>query len=136
MPEDEVTGSGAAGPEGDEVEADEQEAMRRLREEIGRLSVADHVQLMMHSLSSLAIERMGITPGPAGYQDLEQARLAIDAFKALLGVLEGGRPTEGIAAHRLVLSQLQMAYVGALGPAPADEEASATEEAGGGAEGS
>jgi hypothetical protein len=69
---------------------------------------------MMHSLSSLAIDRLGLTPESAARKDLEQARLATDAFKALLGVLEGKRPAEEITAHRAVLSQLQMAYVGAL----------------------
>jgi hypothetical protein len=112
MPEDELEQPGA----------DEREAMRRLEEEIGRLSVADHVLLMMHSLSSLAVERLGISPETAGRKDLEQARLAIDAFKALLGLLEGKRPAEEITDHRAVLAQLQMAYVGALGPAPAGGE--------------
>ena len=109
MPEDDVSGA-----EIDGMEADELEAMQRLKEEIGRLSVADHVLLMMHSLSSLAIDRLGLTPESAARKDLEQARLATDAFKALLGVLEGKRPAEEITAHRAVLSQLQMAYVGAL----------------------
>ena len=109
MPEDDVSGAVSDG-----MEEDEQAAMQRLQEEIGRLSVADHVLLMMHSLSSLAIERLGVTPESASRKDLGQARLAIDAFKALLGVLEGRRPAVEITAHRAVLSQLQMAYVGAL----------------------
>ena len=100
-------------------EEGEREAMRRLEEEIGRLSVDDHVMLMMHSLSSLAVDRLGLTPDTAGRKDLEQARLAVDAFRALLGVLDGRRPAEEIIGHRAVLSQMQMAYVAALGPAPA-----------------
>ena len=110
---------GNSSAEMSEIEADEQEAMQRLQEEIGRLSVADHVLLMMHSLSSLAIDRLGLTPDSAERKDLEQAQLAIDAFGALLGLLEGKRPAEEIRAHRSVLSQLQIAYVGALAPAPA-----------------
>jgi hypothetical protein len=96
---------------------DEREAMRRFEEEIGRLAVVDHVLLMMRSLSSLAVERLGIAPETAGRKDLDQARLAIDAFRALLGVLEGKRPAEEMGAHRAALAQLQMAYVSALGPA-------------------
>lgn len=98
----------------DGIEAEEQEAMRRFQEEIGRLSVADHVVLMMHSLSGLAADRLGLSPDMAERRDLEQARLAIDAFKALLGTLEGARPAEEIGAHRAALSQLQMAYVSLL----------------------
>ena len=104
-----------------EPTADEREAMRRFEEEIGRLTVADHVLLMMHSLSSLAVERLGLTPETAGRKDLDQARLAIDAFRALLGVLDDKRPAEEMTAHRAALAQLQMAYVSALDPAPAVE---------------
>jgi len=100
--------------ESDGIEEDEREAMRRFQEEIGRLSVADHLVLMMHSLSGLAADRLGLSPDTVERKDLEQARLAIDAFKALLSTLEGTRPAEEIKAHRAALSQLQMAYVGAL----------------------
>jgi hypothetical protein len=100
-------------PESDEAEA--QEAMRRLQEEIGRLSIADHIVLMMHSLSALAADRLGLSPDSVEHRDLEQARLAIDAFRALLGTLEGARPAEEMRAHRAALSQLQIAYVSALG---------------------
>jgi hypothetical protein len=115
MPEDEVSGA-----EIDGLDADELEAMQRLQEEIGRMSVADHVLLMMHSLSSLAVDRLGLAPESAARKDLEQARLAIDAYKALLGTLEGKRPAEEITAHRAALSQLQLAYVGALAGGDAD----------------
>jgi hypothetical protein len=101
-----------------EPTAEEREAMRRFEEEIGRLTVIDHVLLMMQSLSSLAVDKLGVTPDAVGRKDPEQARLAIDAFRALVGVLEGRRPAEEIAAHRSVLSQLQMAYVASLGGGP------------------
>jgi Domain of unknown function (DUF1844) len=106
----------------DDVE--EQEAMQRLQEEISRLSVADHVLLMVHSLSALAVDRLGLTAETQGQKDLEQARLAIDGFRALLSVLEGRRPQEEIVVHRAALSQLQMAYVSALG----EEDAGGTAE--------
>jgi hypothetical protein len=100
-----------------EPTSEEREAMRRFEEEIGRLSVTDHVLLMMQSLSSLAVERLGVTPETAGRKDPEQARMAIDSFRALLGVLEGRRPAEEIAGNRAVLAQLQMAYVASVGGA-------------------
>ncbi len=93
----------------------DQETMRRFEEEIRNLTVADHVMLMLHSLSSLAIERMGLTPDTEARKDLAQASMAIDAFRALVGVLEGKRSPDEMAAHRAALSQLQMAYVAALG---------------------
>jgi Domain of unknown function (DUF1844) len=120
MPEEDVNGT-----EKNEIDADEREAMQRLQEEIGRLSVADHLLLMLHSLSSLAVDRLGLTPEAATRKDLDQARLAIDAFTALLRVLEGKGPAEEITAHRSVLSQLQVAYVAALGPSRPGTEAPA-----------
>ena len=116
MPEEAANERETATTENGGAELDEQEAMRRLQEEIGRLSVADHVLLMMQSLSSLAIDRMGLSADSVARKDVEQARLAIDAYKALLGVLEGKMPAEEVKAHRSVLSQLQMAFVGALSP--------------------
>lgn len=115
---------------GTESQVDEQEeAVRRLQAEIERLTVADHLLLMMQSLSALAMNRLGLTEETAGRKDPDQARLAIDAFKALVGVIEGTRPPAEITAHRAVLSQLQLAYVAALTPAGAAEEGEASPEA-------
>jgi hypothetical protein len=104
-------------------ERDEAEAMARLRDEINNLPVSEHLIYMLHSLSSLAADRLGLVGDSAGRRDPAQARLAIDAFKAMLGVLEQERPAAEITAYRGMLSQLQMAYVEALsaGPAPAAE---------------
>ncbi len=93
---------------------DEAEEMARLQEQINNLPVSEHIVFMMHSLSSLAVDRLGLAPEGGARLDVSQARLAIDAFKALLGVLEEATSAEAIAAHRGVLSQLQLAYVGAL----------------------
>lgn len=128
MPEEEtnVPDSGEVTAEaGREPSAEEREAMRRFEEEIGRLSVADHLELMLHSLSSMAVDRLGVGQGGAGRRDLDQARMAIDAFRALLGVLEDKVPAEQFGAHRAALSQLQMAYVAVTTP-------TAESEAGGG----
>jgi len=94
---------------------DEAEMMARMRQEIANLPVAEHLAYMLHSLSALAVGRLGVTAEAAERRDLGQARLAIDAFKALLSVLEPVRPAGEIAAHRGMLSQLQLAYAGAMG---------------------
>ncbi len=102
-------------------ERDEAEAMARLREEINNLPVSEHLVYMLHSLSSLAVDRLGLAEGAAARRDPAQARLAIDAFKAMLGVLEPERPAQEITGYRGMLAQLQMAYVGALSARPAAE---------------
>ena len=124
MPEEEINAheNGANAAEAErEPAAEEQEAMRRLEEEIGRLTIADHLELMLHSLSSMALDRLGVGQGGAERKDLDQARTAIDAFRALLGVLEGRVPPDQFGAHRAALSQLQMAYVAMTAPAPESE---------------
>ena len=97
-----------------DLKAEEAEMMQRLQEEIQNLTVSDHLFYMVESLSALAISRMGLTAETAERRDLDQARLAIDAFKALLEVMERARPSEAIAVQRSALSQLQLAYVAAL----------------------
>lgn len=95
--------------ETDQMQAEDAE-MERLQQEIRNLPVADHVVYMMQSLSALAVGRMGLSGGEQAQPDLDQARLAIDAFKALLEVVERVRPAQ-VAAHKGMLSQLQMAFV-------------------------
>jgi len=115
-------------------DADEAEMMQQLRQELQNLTVSDHLLFMMHSLSALAVDRLGLTGEAGARRDLDEARLAIDAFKALVELVGRVRPPEEMAVHRSVLSQLQMNYVGVLGgggsddaPAdtPADEPADA-----------
>jgi hypothetical protein len=96
--------------------------MRRLQEEIRNLPVADHIEYMMHSLSSLAVERLGLSGEEPPRRDLDQARLAIDGFKALLDVVEKAQPAR-VGAHRSMLSQLRFAYVAALDECPAADTA-------------
>jgi hypothetical protein len=111
-----------------EPEADEAEVMQRLREELQSLTVSDHLVLMMQSLSALAVDRMGLTEQTGGRGDLSEARLAIDAFKALLELAGKTRPPEEMTAHRGVLSQLQMSYVGMLAGVGTEEVSSAGAE--------
>jgi hypothetical protein len=87
--------------------------MERLQEEIRNLPVADHVMYMMQSLSALAVGRMGLGGESQPRKDLDQARLAIDAFKALLEVVERVKPADA-KPLRGMLAQLQLAYVAAL----------------------
>jgi len=101
--------------EGNTARVDEAEAVRRLEEELQRLNVSEHLVYMLQSLSALAVDRMGLAPDAAKRRDLGQARLAIDAFKALVDVVADTRPESEAALHRSALAQLQMAYVGAAG---------------------
>lgn len=130
MEEQQEKEPGSRKPEAGEGQAEEAEMMERLQEEIRNLPVSDHLLYMMQSLSGLAIARMGLTDDTASRRDMPQAQLAIDAFKALLDLLERAKPSGEMAAHRGVLSQLQLAYVGALDAGSTTHEAPGEESTG------
>ena len=85
-----------------------------LEDEMRAISVSDYLAYLMQSISVMGLRRLGLSAEAAGDRDLEQSRLAIEAFRALLGVIEGTRAPEEVALHRAMLSQLQLAYVAAL----------------------
>jgi hypothetical protein len=85
-----------------------------LEDEMRAISVGDYLAYLMQSISVMGLRRLGLSAETAGDRDLEQSRLAIEAFRALLGVIEGTRAPEEVALHRATLSQMQLAYVAAL----------------------
>ena len=85
-----------------------------LEDEMRAISVGDYLTYLMQSISVMGLRRLGLSAETAGDRDLEQSRLAIEAFRALLGVIEGTRAPEEVALHRAMLSQMQLAYVAAL----------------------
>ena len=80
----------------------------QLLEEMRRLKVSD---LLLSTLMTVA--QLGFAKLDPATRDLEQARLAIEAMRALLPVLEGAVPEETTRDFRSVVSNLQLAYVGA-----------------------
>jgi hypothetical protein len=112
-------GGEAAGMPSDE------ELQAALDEQMRRLTVPDVLAQTVVTLINLGARKLGLTGEPegaeAGERDLEQARLAIEATRALLPLV----PAEP-GQIREALSQLQMAYArqaGGQGP-PAPSEAS------------
>jgi hypothetical protein len=114
-------------PGGDPLGADRQpteEEMRAAYEaELKRIKV-EHILLeQVVSLINLGMRRTGLAPGTEDERDVDQVRLAIEAVRALLPLVEqAAGPQAG--AIRDALSQLQLAFVrlgGASGPAPAGE---------------
>ena len=87
---------------------DEQELIEELQAELRRLKVSDLLLQTLYTVSSLGYQRLS---GEA--KDLEQARLAIEALKALLPVLEGAVPEEATRDFRQVLTNMQLAYASA-----------------------
>jgi hypothetical protein len=116
----------------------EEELRAAYEAELSRITTTDMIAQATVSLLNLGARRLGPSPHPAppsataqpdtpdtpgaGEQaagrDLEQARDAIDAARALLGILERTLPQE-VKPLRDALAQLQMAYAREIQTAPA-----------------
>jgi hypothetical protein len=88
--------------------ADEQKLIEELQAELNRLKVSDLLLQTVYTISSLGYHRLS-----GEHKDLEQARLAIEALKALLPVLQGAIPDEAERDFNQVLVNMQLAYASA-----------------------
>jgi ribosomal protein L12E/L44/L45/RPP1/RPP2 len=93
-----------------------------LLDAVRNMRVAD---LLLSTAATLA--QLGFAKLDESTRDLEQARLAVEGLKALLGALEGAVPDEVLRDFNQVVANLQLAYAAAVsGP---DEEAEETPKA-------
>jgi DNA-binding FadR family transcriptional regulator len=69
--------------------------------------------LVLSTVATLA--QLGFAKLDESTRDLEQARLAIEAIKALLATLEGAVPDEVLRDFQQVVANLQVAYADAAG---------------------
>jgi hypothetical protein len=111
----------------------EEELRAALEEQMRRITVTDVLVQTAVTLVNLAGRRLGLTaPGEeeAGDRDLDQARLAIEALRALLPML----PEDVSRQLREPLDQLQLAYAreakGEAAPPPGREESGAPPKGG------
>ncbi len=86
----------------------EQELVEQLQAELSRLKVSDLLVQTVYTISSLGYHRLS-----GENKDLEQARLAIEALKALLPVLEGAVAADVVRDFNQVLVNMQLAYASA-----------------------
>jgi hypothetical protein len=86
----------------------EQELRAALEEQMRRITVEDVLLQTIVTLINLGARRLGIAgpPEESGEKDVEQARLAIEGARALIGLV----PQEEIGPIRDALSQLQLAF--------------------------
>ena len=94
-------------------EPDEQELLRRLEEELGKLRVSDVLAQTVLTASQLGWRRLA-----PERLDLAEARLAIDAVKALLALIRETLPPDDLRDLGQMLANLQLAYAKAASEAP------------------
>jgi len=100
----------------EEGQPSDEEFASRLEEELKRIRVSDLLVQTIYTVSSLGYRRLGEED-----RDLEQARLAIDALKALVPVLEGSVDEEMIRDLNQVAANMQLAYAKAVSEQPAEK---------------
>ena len=81
------------------------ELLKQLEEELKTLKVSDVLVQTLYTVSSLGYRRLSEPD-----RDLQQARLAIEALRALLPVLEGSAGEELVRDFKQVTANLQLAY--------------------------
>jgi hypothetical protein len=98
--------------------ADEQHVPteEELREAVRQFKVSDVLQQTIVTVSSLGYAKLA-----PDTRDLEQARIAVEALRALVPVLEGTVPDEVTRDLQQVVANLQLAYASAAAePAETD----------------
>ena len=88
-----------------------------LLEAVRNMRVSD---LLLSTAATLA--QLGFAKLDESTRDLEQARLAIEGLKALLGALEGAVPDEVLRDFNQVVANLQLAYASAAGGSEETQE--------------
>jgi predicted nucleic acid-binding protein len=92
----------------DPQQPSDEELVRQLEAELQKLKVSDLLVHTLYTVSSLGYRRLS-----EENRDLEQARLSIEALRALLPVLEGSVPEELVRDFKQVTANLQLAYADA-----------------------
>ena len=90
------------------AERSDEELLRELEEQLKQLKVSDLLVQTLYTVSSLGYRKLSDED-----HDLEQAKLAIEALRALLPVLEGSVGEDVVRDFKQVTSNLQLAYADA-----------------------
>jgi hypothetical protein len=93
--------------------------------EIKKIRVEQILLEQVVSIVNLGMRRTGLSPGTEDERDIDQVRMAIEAVRALLPLLEQTVPSQA-AQIRDALSQLQLAYVRLGGSSSTSEPAPGT----------
>jgi hypothetical protein len=108
-------------------EPTEEELRAAYEAQIKQVRVEHVVLEHVVTIANLGLRRTGLAPGTEDERDPEQVRLAIDAIRALLPLLEASMP-EQAAQIKDALSQLQFAFVKIGGGGAAEAESAVGSE--------
>jgi hypothetical protein len=92
----------------EEQKPTDEELLKKVEEELKKLKVSDLLVQTLYTVSSLGYRKLSEED-----RDLEQAKVSIEALRALLPVLEGSVGDDVIRDFKQVTSNLQLAYADA-----------------------
>jgi hypothetical protein len=87
----------------------EEELVEQLQEELKKLKISDVLVQTVFTVSSLGYRRLAEED-----RDLEEARLAIEAVRALVPVLKGTVPDQVTHDFEQLIANMQLAYAKAV----------------------
>ncbi len=90
-------------------ESADEKLIQQLEEELKKVKVSDLLVQTLYTVSSLGYSRLGTEN-----RDLEQAKLAIEAMRALIPVLADAVPEEVVRDFTQVTANMQLAYAKAV----------------------
>ncbi len=94
--------------QGESQPPSDEQLLRELEDELKKLKVSDLLIQTLYTVSSLGYRKLSEDD-----RDLDQARLAIEALRALLPVLEEALGEEPVRDFKQVTANLQLAYADA-----------------------
>ena len=97
-----------------EAAPNEQEVMAQLQEELRRLKVSDVLVQTVVTVSSLGFHKL-----ERETRDLDQVRLAVESLRALVPALTGFVPEDAVRDFNQMVANLQLAYAKAVAEAAA-----------------
>jgi hypothetical protein len=96
--------------------SNDEELLRQVEEQLRELKVSDVLLQTVYTISSLGWHKLSSTE-----RDLDQAKLSIEALRALLPVLAEAMPAEVKRDLEQMVANMQLAYASAVGEAAAPE---------------
>jgi hypothetical protein len=96
-----------------EPQPSQEELLRELEAEFKQLKVSDVLVQTVFTVSSLGYRSLGEED-----RDLEQAKLAIDALRALVPALKDAVPPDLARDLEQMVANMQLAYAKAIAPGP------------------
>lgn len=110
-PAEPADGSAAeAARDGERRPLTDQERAELYKQQLKELRLLDVARDMMLTLVTVGYQKLGLTDETRELRDLEEAHLAIELLRGILGAVEGVAGADEMETYRATLAQMQLNY--------------------------